>query len=516
SANQQNREHFFSSASLLDIARAADFETCWISNQPMYGPWDNVVSVLAAQADSVLNLNTSVGKSTRTKLYDEAVLQVLGSFLQAARGRNQLAVIHLMGNHGNYCDRYPPEFAEYAGELNPFVFGKLAGKFDGVLNCYDNSMLYNDFVVNSIIDLIRQSGRTGAVMYVADHADDVLGGLRHASSQFTYQMTSIPVFFWISDGYQVAYPASREHLEKHLDELFPNDFVYDTMIGMMGIATDEYDARCDLSSPAYQLAESEALTLGGKRRYVTPQNRGYHQGSNLRSLQQQGLALRVIPHRVNTLGKLAQVVWDGAQGTETDVRIDQAAGAIRVGHDVESLTNGTLEEFLSAPAAATLGKLWLDVKNVTPDNAAFFQEQILDLDRRHALRDRTIIETSNPAAGLAALRAAGFQTSYYLPTDDMLAAIERGDDAASAGLADAIARRASDGAFTAVSFDARAYPFVAKYLAPRLDPAVAFHAWDLTAKLWQPGLLDELRQRDVFNDPRVATILLPCDSVFSY
>jgi hypothetical protein len=249
---------------------------------------------------------------------------------------------------------------------------------------------------------------------------------------------------------------------------------------------------------------------------VVAQNTAYQQRKNLQLLVESGLAMRVIPHRVNTLAKLSQVITDGAHGAEVDVRADVAAGSISVGHDAEKLTDGTLDEFLSAPAADTLRKLWLDVKAVTPDNAAFFQEQILDLDRRHALRDRTIIETSKPAAGLAALRAAGFHTSYYLPTGDMLTAIERGDAEASAKLADAIARSTADGDFAAVSFDARAYPFVAKYLAPRLDPAVAFHAWDLTAKLWQPGLLEELRQRDVFNDPRVVTILLPYDSVFSY
>ncbi|HOC42012.1 MAG TPA: sulfatase-like hydrolase/transferase [Thermoanaerobaculales bacterium] len=515
SANQQNKRDFFSSASLVDIARAAGFETCWISNQAMYGPWDNVVSALAANTDVIHRLNTSVGTSTRTRKLDAAVVPILREFVNNGGG-NKLAIIHLMGNHGNYCDRYPQEFAVYSRSLRNSVFGGLSGRFDRTLNCYDNSMLYNDAVVQDIIGVLRESGRPAALMYFADHADDVLGGLRHASSQFTYPMTSIPTFFWLSHQYEGAYPEKREQLAEHLDELYPNDFVYDTMVGLMGIATDEYDARWDLSSANYRLGEDEALTLSGRRRFADSRNIEYHQRKNLQLLRASGLATRYVPHRVNTLGKLAQIVWDGAKGAEADVWIDESLGTIRVGHDLESLTDGTLEELLSSPAAGTLEKLWLDLKNLTPRNVDFLQQEILDLDRRHGLKDRTIVETSNPSVDLGALRAAGFHTSYYLPTSDMLTVIERSDAAASVALADTIARRASAGAFAAVSFDARAYPFVSKYLAPRLERAVVFHVWDLGTKMWQPDLLAHLRRSGFFADPRVATVLLPYHSVFSF
>ena len=40
-----------------------------------------------------------------------------------------LIIIHLMGNHGNYHDRYPDEFNKYSGDIGT----------------YDNSILYNDY-----------------------------------------------------------------------------------------------------------------------------------------------------------------------------------------------------------------------------------------------------------------------------------------------------------------------------------------------------------------------------------
>ena len=515
-ANQISDEGFFAAPSILDIARGAGFSTCWISNQAMYGPWDNMVSVLAVQADTVHKLNTSIGATTATAEYDEAVIPHLVDFLLASGDDNRLVIVHLMGNHGNYCDRYPENFSEYRGELPRKVFGALSGQFDGRVNCYDNSILYNDYVVDEIIGVLKEAGGTGAMMYFADHADDVLAGKRHASSEFTYGMTEIPVMFWLSEGYREDYPERARRLGDHMNLLFSNDLVYDTLIGLMGVSTEAYSATWDLSSEEYLLEPSEATTLSGKRRYVAAENRGYNQRVNLGAIADAGLGLRVIPHRVDTIGKLSQVCRDGAVGAEIDVHLDPDSGTFLVGHDADSMTGGTLDELLSLPCAGRLQKIWLDVKNLSTTDGPLVAEALLALDRTHSLRGRAIVETSNPAADLGLLREAGFHTSYYLPTNPMLTALKDGDTAAMAELADRIADRVSDGRFDAVSFDAGAYPFVSSYLVPRLDPAVAFHTWDLPTKLWRPHLLNELRRRDVFADPRVATILLPYDSPFSY
>ncbi len=515
-ANQVSEESFFASPSILDIARSAGFSTRWISNQAMYGPWDNMVSVLAVQADAVDKLNTSIGSTTATAEFDEAVIPYLEDFLSGPGEDNRLAIVHLMGNHGNYCDRYPKEFARFRGAIPSSVFGAISGKYDGRLNCYDNSMLYNDHVIREIIGVLEEAGGTAALMYFADHADDVLHGKRHTSSRFSYGMTDIPVMFWLSEGYRKDYPERALLLGQHMGLLFSNDLVYDTMIGIMGIVTEAYGAQWDLSTDQYVLDPSEAMTLTGRLRYASPENRGYNQRVNLQTIAHMGLGLRILPHRVNTIGKLSQACRDGATGIELDVHFDRESGAFLLGHDAETMTGGTLDELLSFPCAGRLQKIWLDVKNLSATDAPLATEGLIALDRTHSLRARTIVETSNPAVDLARLSEAGFHTSYYLPTDSMLTALEEGDSAGLVELADRIASRIADGHFNGLSFDARAYSFVSQYLARRIDPTIAFHTWDLPTKLWQPNLLGELRQREFFADPRIATILLPYDSVFSY
>lgn len=55
---------------------------------------------------------------------------------------NGFIIIHLMGNHLSYDDRYPEAF-------NKFSRG------DKTIDTYDNSILYNDFVLRSIYEKVK-------------------------------------------------------------------------------------------------------------------------------------------------------------------------------------------------------------------------------------------------------------------------------------------------------------------------------------------------------------------------
>jgi hypothetical protein len=60
--------------------------------------------------------------------------------------------------------------------------------------------------------------------------------------------------------------------------------------------------------------------------------------------------------------------------------------------------------------------LWLDVKNLDEKNGAAVLAALRQLEARHAIRGRALVETGHTGPAAAALRAAGFQTSYYLAT----------------------------------------------------------------------------------------------------
>ena len=62
-------------------------------------------------------------------------------------------VVHLLGTHMSYQYRYPPEFERFTDRR-----GAPAHVTDAQLptyNSYDNAVLYNDFVVSSLIKRLR-------------------------------------------------------------------------------------------------------------------------------------------------------------------------------------------------------------------------------------------------------------------------------------------------------------------------------------------------------------------------
>lgn len=70
-----------------------------------------------------------------------------------------------MGNHGSYEERYPHAFNRWTGKSH--------------IDKYDNSILYNDFVMKQLFSAVKESAKLSGAVYFSDHADDVDAGLGH-------------------------------------------------------------------------------------------------------------------------------------------------------------------------------------------------------------------------------------------------------------------------------------------------------------------------------------------------
>jgi heptose-I-phosphate ethanolaminephosphotransferase len=82
-----------------------------------------------------------------------------------------LIVVHLLGTHMSYQYRYPPTFDKFKDRN-----GVPAGVRDDQVptyNSYDNAVLYNDFVVSSLIKDYAKSDPNGFLLYLSDHGEDV-------------------------------------------------------------------------------------------------------------------------------------------------------------------------------------------------------------------------------------------------------------------------------------------------------------------------------------------------------
>ena len=247
--NQYDSRDLTKAVTLIETAKAAGYETIWLSNQVRYGAWDTPTSAIASEADKQEWLNTHVGETTETTAYDGALVDCLANIKPE---RKTLIVIHLMGNHGSYRDRYPKDATVFDG--------------DSPVDLYDNSIRYNDSVVQHIYETAKAMPDFQGLVYCADHADDVDRNLGHDASHFTQDMTKIPFYMMFSDAYIRENPDVVRELKEHAATRVTNDLLFNEMLAVMGIIIpQEYEKQNDLTSPAYDSDESRFRTLHGQK-----------------------------------------------------------------------------------------------------------------------------------------------------------------------------------------------------------------------------------------------------------
>jgi len=149
------------------------------------------------------------------------------------------------------------------------------------INSYDNSILYNDFIVTKIIETFKKSSNVGALLYFSDHSENVDFNTGHNPDNFSYQMCDIPMYLYISKEYKKRYPKKLENIKANSSKLFNNAFIYDSLIGLMDINTAKFEKSHDFTSDSYNLPKDQAFTLHGKLLYTSIKNKNYIINKNI-------------------------------------------------------------------------------------------------------------------------------------------------------------------------------------------------------------------------------------------
>lgn len=516
-ANQYNKKIYYDSLSILDILSKADVETYWLTNQTIYGAWDNMVSVLASSSDHLIALNKSIGEQTKTQQFDGALIDEVKKVLADKSDKNRVIFVHLIGNHGSYSSRYPKdEYTIYKDKLKLGEFGTDALK-NTKINHYDNSVIYNDYVVSTILKEFQKEEGANAFIYMSDHADDVIGRLGHNSSKFTYEMTQIPLIAWFSEGFQKKYVEKYNTFSSHRNILFSNDMLYDTMIGLFGIKSDAYNSQYDFTSVDYILDPKDALVLHGKqskRQYTDKSNYIYWQKVNTQYLVDSNQSSRIFPHRVNSIGKLRDIWNDGFRSLELDARFgDNNTTVFQMGHN-HGVMGITMEEFLKSVDYLEIERLWLDFKNLNHENYKEAIERLEYLDGKYDIKKKFIVESGTTAPFFKEVRKAGWHTSYYMPTGKIVKLLKDKNTIEMIKLAKIIDKQTKEQNVSAISFDHRLYPFVKQYLEPFLNVDVVYHVW-YAPSLSSSSFQDDLKKNELYKDIRVKTLLATYKSQFN-
>ena len=133
------------------------------------------------------------------------------------RKEDGLIVLHQMGNHGPaYFRRYPPEFERFTPACHDNDISRCNN--EEIVNAYDNAILYSDWFLVQVINLLRENaGRFEvAMLYVSDHGESLgergiyLHGMPYAIAPEA--QTHVPVLLWFGSLDYVNAPQMRKHV----------------------------------------------------------------------------------------------------------------------------------------------------------------------------------------------------------------------------------------------------------------------------------------------------------------
>jgi glucan phosphoethanolaminetransferase (alkaline phosphatase superfamily) len=250
---RQSLKDGFNEKSFITAYKEAGFKTWWLSNQISFGKFDTPVSVFAREADVVQFMN--LGGFSNKSNHDEVLFEPLRQAM-AERSPKKLIVLHTLGSHWNYSQRYPQRFDRWQPSLfgidNP-VYTDIAIK-EQLNNSYDNAILYTDWFLAQVIERLKGTLTPTALLYVADHGQTLYDGtcrlaFHGHNTQYEFR---VPAFMWYSDQYRDRYPDKVKQLTRHRKAKLATENMFHTLLDMADIRYPGERLEWSVLSPSFK------------------------------------------------------------------------------------------------------------------------------------------------------------------------------------------------------------------------------------------------------------------------
>ena len=235
---------------LLDIAQRAGYKVTWIDNNSgCKGVCERVekFQIPSNIEDKWCNADD--------ECHDEILVDSLKNYL-AHLDKNddtsRLIVLHQMGSHG------PAYYKRTTAAYQPFQPACNTKSIQGcsaqeLLNSYDNSIVYTDHVLSSIIQTLAEVEhyQTG-FWYLSDHGESTgEHGLYLHGSPYAIapsQQTHIPMFMWFSEPWKKNASNQLNCLAKHKNTSLSHDNLFPTLLNLLDIKTKTIQEYLNITS----------------------------------------------------------------------------------------------------------------------------------------------------------------------------------------------------------------------------------------------------------------------------
>jgi len=242
-SNYDKREAVYQQ-NLLDIVQLAGTDVIWVDNNSSCKGVCKRVHTIYINTDKKNTLCD--GKYC----FDEALLEPFKKKIAHLTHQNTLIVLHMIGSHGpTYYRRYPSEQAIFMPDCRRSDIQNCSK--EALINTYDNTIAYTDFVLAEIIDELQGMSEefdiNTSMLYVSDHGESIgengvyLHGLPYAFAPD--EQTHIPMLYWESSNNT---ETSTSCLQEMSSTKMSHDNIFDSLLSIVNVKSETYNVGLDI------------------------------------------------------------------------------------------------------------------------------------------------------------------------------------------------------------------------------------------------------------------------------
>lgn len=176
-------------------------------------------------------------------------------------------IVQFKGNHGPY-NNFKKE--QNVFRPNPVFDNVSLTNHEGMVNSYDNTVLFTDFNVYHIIKAIDKPGYQSAFLMVSDHGADYDKGVSDHGGNCNPRKAEyhVPLIVWNSKEWGDKYPQKKENLLSNKNKPVNSDNVFYSVCDMADITIDKKYSKPEWSVFAKNLKPHE-------RKLLVPDGKNY-------------------------------------------------------------------------------------------------------------------------------------------------------------------------------------------------------------------------------------------------
>ena len=186
------------------------------------------------------------------KAYDGILIKGLRERIDSSKSNKVLIILHTSTSHGpKYTEKYPKEFEVFAPVANNVEEGEK--DLSLLVNAYDNTIRYTDFLVDSLINTLRSMTHWhSAMIYISDHGESLgenkifMHGMpMKLAPKVQYE---IPFLVWTSDNFREYKNTSTEEdaPEGELPAVIEQHYIFHSVLNLLSIESPAYNKDFDI------------------------------------------------------------------------------------------------------------------------------------------------------------------------------------------------------------------------------------------------------------------------------